>query len=119
MKNEKQQGLNEVFALFEENVSTEDIVSAMLLGKVSAAIVQSRLDLGLTQKEFANYLGVSQGMVSRWEGGNYNFTVKTLAEIADKLGLDFDIQLGIREPEVKQQGKIIKLYNKSTDMKEM
>lgn len=119
MKNEKQQGLNEVFTLFEENVSTADIVSAMLLGKVAAAIVQNRLDLGLTQKEFANYLGVSQGMVSRWEGGNYNFTIKTLAEIADKLDLDFDIQLGKNEHEVKQQGKIIKLYNKSIDMKEM
>ena len=30
-------------------------------------------------------MGVSQGMVSRWESGEYNFTVEVLARIAYKL----------------------------------
>lgn len=32
-------------------------------------------------------------MVSRWESGDYNFTIKTISEILDKLDLDltFDV----------------------------
>jgi len=90
---ENSKNLSEVLGSLENSVSSADIISAMLLGKISAAITQSRLNLQMTQKEFADYLGVSQGIVSRWEGGDYNFTVKTLAELAEKLDLELDITL--------------------------
>lgn len=86
-------GLNELLQLFENDISFADVTAAKYLGKISAAIVKRRTELKMTQKEFAHYLDVSQGMVSRWEGGDYNFTVKGLAEIAEKLGLDLYINL--------------------------
>ena len=38
----------------------------------------------------ASFMGVSQAMISKWESGEYNFTINTLNEICDKLGLDFN-----------------------------
>lgn len=47
----------------------------------------------MTQEEFAQYLGVSQGMVSRWENRDYNFTVKSLNDICRKLNLSLTIDM--------------------------
>lgn len=38
--------------------------------------------------EFAESMGVSRGLVSRWLSGTHNFTVETLVEIESKLGID-------------------------------
>lgn len=47
----------------------------------------------MTQKEFADHMCVSQGMVSKWESGDYNFTIRTLADIAEKLDMDLTVKL--------------------------
>lgn len=57
---------------------------------VSAEIQLARLERKMDQKAFADFMGVTQGMVSRWENGDYNFTVKKLSEIAVKLGRTFE-----------------------------
>ena len=75
------------------------------LAKISAKIERCRLDMRLTQTEFADYMGVSQGMISKWESREYNFTVKSLNEIFHKLGLELDI--GIKDPQNKYPNKII------------
>lgn len=59
------------------------------LSIISAAIELRRKDLGMNQKQFAEFMGVSQAMVSKWECGEYNFTINTLIEICDKLGMEF------------------------------
>jgi len=38
-------------------------------------------------------MGVSQGMVSKWESREYNFTVKTLNEICEKLKLYMTVEI--------------------------
>ena len=86
-------GLNEFLQIFEEELTIADINASRYLGKISAAIAKCRIDMKATQKEFSEYLGISQGMVSRWESGDYNFTVRGLAEIAEKLGLELYINL--------------------------
>lgn len=60
-------------------------------------IIQKRNGIG--SKNLQVYLGVSQGMVSRWEGGDYNFSIKALSEIAEKLELELYINL---KPPVKK-----------------
>lgn len=84
-------GLDELFQLFDDKITLADINASKYLGKISAAIVQRRIDLKMTQKEFAVYVDVSQSMVSKWESGDYNFTVKGLADLAEKLNMELYI----------------------------
>lgn len=85
--------LNDLLNLFEDNLTASNITASNLLGQISASIVKKRIELGMTQNEFASYMDVSQGMVSRWEGGDYNFSIKTLADVAEKLELELDVSL--------------------------
>ena len=75
------------------NLSASDLKEALCLSDIAFKICHKRISMGMSQKEFADYLGVSQGMVSRWENGDYNFTVATLCNLCCKLGLDLDIQI--------------------------
>lgn len=97
------QGLDEFLAMFEDSINTSDIIAARVLAKLSATIVKKRLELNMTQKRFAEYLGVSQGMVSKWEGSDYNFTVKSLAELADSLDMNLYISLSPHTSDVQIQ----------------
>lgn len=45
----------------------------------------------MTQEQFAEYMGVTQSMVSKWESREYNFTIRSLNEIYHKLGLSISI----------------------------
>lgn len=74
-----------------EGISESEAKSIVEIAKISARIESKRIDMGMTQQEFADYMGVSQGMVSKWESRNYNFTIKTLNEICEKLKIDISI----------------------------
>lgn len=85
--------LMDLLNLFQDDLSEEDILSARILGKLSSAIAKKRIDMQMTQKDFANYLNVSQSMVSKWEGADYNYSIKTLSHLATKLKLKLDVRL--------------------------
>ncbi len=91
-----------------EGISEAEIKTTVELAKISAKIERCRLDLGMTQKEFADFMGVSQGMISKWESREYNFTIRSLNEICQKLGLSLSI--GIEKPCPKSDYVIIKWY---------
>lgn len=76
-----------------ETYSTSDIVAADQLASISAIITACRIERNMTQKEFAKFMGVTQGMVSKWESEDYNYSVKALAKICDKLNLNLEIRL--------------------------
>lgn len=76
-----------------EGISEEDVKATVELAKISAQIERQRLNLKMTQKEFADYMGVSQGMVSKWESREYNFTVNTLNNICERLGMYLSLNL--------------------------
>lgn len=73
-----------------EGLEEKQIKEIKELALIAAKIELKRTALGMTQKEFAKKMGVSQGMVSRWESGTYNFTITTLNEICKKLELEFE-----------------------------
>lgn len=74
-------------------ISEAEVKTTVELAKISAKIERCRLDLNMTQKEFADYMGVTQGMVSKWESREYNFTIRSLNEICQKLGLCLEINV--------------------------
>ena len=76
-----------------DNMSKTDIKSTVALARISATIERKRLDKEMTQKEFADFMGVTQGMVSKWESRDYNFTIRSLNEICEKLGLNLLVEL--------------------------
>lgn len=63
----------------------------------------------MTQKEFVEHIKVSQGMISKWESGDYNFSIKTLAEVAEKLDMELYINL---KPEAGREGKKLQKENR-------
>ena len=76
-----------------EGISAAEVKTTVELAKISAQIERRRLEMGMTQSEFAAYMGVSQGMVSKWESREYNFTIRSLNEICHKVNLKLCISL--------------------------
>lgn len=93
MGNTKLRTMSDLLELFEDSLKPSDLVEARAISHVTGTIIKERKRLGLDQKEFAEKLGVSQSLVSRWENGNSNFTIKSLAEIAAKLDMCLDIKI--------------------------
>lgn len=89
-----------------EGISEAEIKTTIELAKISAKIERCRLDLGMTQIEFARFMGVTQGMVSKWESRDYNFTVRSLNEICQKL--DITLSVSIEKPCLKNDYAVIK-----------
>ena len=85
--------INDLINAISSQLSYEEVLAAEQMAKISAAITKERIDRDLTQAEFAKLLGVSQGMVSKWESEEYNFTIESLAGICDKLDWDMNIEL--------------------------
>ena len=76
-----------------EGISEAEVKTTVELAKISAKVERSRIDLGMTQKEFADFMGVSQGMVSKWESRQYNFTIRSLNEIFEKINLTLSLSM--------------------------
>jgi len=70
-----------------EHLTPEEIDAAGYIAQIASSIQKQRKARGYTQKELASKLGVSQVMVSRWENGEENFTIATLAKISSALGM--------------------------------
>ena len=56
------------------------------------AIIASRIEQNLTQKELAEKTGIRQSNISRIENGNCSPTVATLQQIADGVGKTLHIE---------------------------
>lgn len=94
----KSKTLDDLLSILTENMSDEDILAIDISSKLSGAIARRRIDLGLSQSELASKLGKSQSTISKWENGDMNFTVESLAEIAVKLGMELTVDLKLKEP---------------------
>ena len=76
-----------------EAFSEAEVKSTVELAKIFARIEKCRQNMNMTQKEFAEYMNVSQGMVSKWESREYNFTIRSLNEICEKLHLSLNLDM--------------------------
>ena len=70
-----------------DSLSPDEQIAAEFIANIAVSIQTARRERGYTQKELAERIGVSQVMISRWENGDENFTVATLAKISSVLGI--------------------------------
>ena len=87
---------NEILSgsLFDDllsDLSKTEIKCIRLKAKLAKWIQAKRREMGLNQKQFSDFMGVKQAMISKWESGDYNFTVESLCDVFCKLDIDFDI----------------------------
>lgn len=61
---------------------------------IGTAIAQARAQLGLTQREFAQMIGVSQGLVGAWESRIKTPGAQTLKKISDATGISMNAIAG-------------------------
>lgn len=85
--------INALFEALTSNMTPAEIKTSIVISDISSRIAIERCNLGMTQKKFAEYMGVTQGMVSKWESGDYNFTIESISNIFDKLNLDFNFNI--------------------------
>ena len=62
------------------------------LDNISIAIVNYRIAHHLSQQQLADYLRISQAMVSKYESGDYNISWKALFDLFDKLAIPFELK---------------------------
>jgi len=64
---------------------------------ISKFFIDFRVNNKMTQGQLAKKLNVSQAMVSKYENGEYNFTLKKLCEISEilEVSLNFEILYNI------------------------
>ena len=105
---------NEFVARIADSLDRSLLIQAIAKGKISSAIMVRRDELDMSQKEFASIMGVSQAMVSKWESGECNFTLSTIAAICDKLGLVLELSLTKEEEYLAMQGQNW-MYTKTND----
>ena len=75
----------------------QDLLEEYHLQKISLRVIELRLELGLSQKEMADALGMIESQYCRLEKGKHNPTVLSLIEKAYSFGLDLDIKLKKRK----------------------
>jgi DNA-binding XRE family transcriptional regulator len=73
-------------------------------------LVQARLAAGLTQKQVAERLGVSQAQVARIEKEDYDaYTLTTLRRYIAALGDEFELEVSIRRKKEGKQARPLQL----------
>ena len=86
-----------------KDMSVVDMAQTALHIEISRTIRNARKQKGLSQKDLAEKMGVKQSLVSRWESSECNYTIDTLVEIADALGLSVRCPLTSEEVNVSTE----------------
>ena len=90
MKSDKTDMLELLSALSEE-LSVEDLRFADIASDLAVQLTAKRIEMGLPQQDLADLLGTTQETVAKWENADYDFSVKTLIDISQKLDLPLTI----------------------------
>jgi len=79
-----------------------DFERQLLYGEVGETVGALIAELGISQRQLADRMGLSESRVSRVLGGSENITLKTLADLGVALGLRF--RLAAEELPDRDQG---------------
>lgn len=89
------------FELLFASLTKEDRLANKLIAYVANLLAVERQKKDLSQKDFATLLGVSQPMVSKWESGEYNFSLENIAKLACKLSLEVELNIKTKAAEAE------------------
>ena len=84
----KSDSVKKMVSFFTDHLSTEETMLYVLQSMIAAEVTSRRIEMNMTQKDFAQLLNVSQSTLSKWVSGETNFTLSTLVTIASKLDLE-------------------------------
>lgn len=93
-------------AMNHQGMSKEERAYCKALG---ARVAQGRKDLGLTQAEVAEALGIAQQTYGGYEVGRHRIPVSLLPAIARELGIEAGALLGMEETTPRKRGPAPKL----------
>ncbi len=62
--------------------------------KFSKRIYETRKDLGLTQQELSDKLGINQSAIAKWEAGELEPSLSMLLKISEICNVSIDYLLG-------------------------
>ena len=65
--------------------------------EIAKQLIGIRLELGMTQEQFAERVGVKQSFLSRLENGEQNLTIETLQQLAQRSGAIVHVQIALHE----------------------
>ncbi len=63
--------------------------------EIAKQLIGIRLELGMTQAQFAERVGVKQSFLSRLENGEQNLTIETLQQLAQRAGATVHVRLAL------------------------
>lgn len=66
--------------------------------EIAKQLIGIRLELKMTQEQFAELVGVKQSFLSRLENGEQNITIETLQKLAQRAGANVNVRISLREP---------------------
>ena len=98
----------DLIAAIAKNMTAAELAKAAVNIQIQQMIHDTRIKKGWTQKDLADKMGVKQSLVSRWESGECNYTIDTLIEIADALGLSVQCPLKIDSQTVSTELESVK-----------
>lgn len=64
-----------------------------ILNHISTALVEYRIHHNMNQIQLSEKLGVTQSMISKYESGDYNISIKALNDLCGKLGFALDVSI--------------------------
>lgn len=80
-------------------------MSTKALDEFSLQLVNYRMARQMSQTDLARELGIKQPMVSQYESGTNNITVKRLCELCEKLGVRVRIEYENADNDTSEQNK--------------
>lgn len=102
--------IRELLSAIGDGIEAEELYLAGIQGLIAAEISMERQKRGISQKELAEKLNVTQALVSRWENGGVNFTLSTLVKIACALDLELQSPIVPSKNNRYSVGNVVRLH---------
>lgn len=106
---------NELAQLWEESLQDQDFRFELKAQAVAVQLASTVAASGMTQKELADKLGWKASRVSKVLHGASNLTLKTMFQVCEALGIDFDVHFGGRH-HLNREVEVIRKKHRETDV---